>query len=222
MSACAPATRLAWTTDVWSHTCPHAREHTFASVLILSDGDAPHYGTGGVLQGPECIATYAASPHLIVRSATFLEGEEALVEKYMPSLDPNDPIIAALTTVCKCGAVHNFELLDSRWNGNEVMRYATDAGDFFVKMNRATEKLTFMTEAMSLTSLQRTRTIRVPKPLHVGPPFPTLLAFPALSAPPCTPHAASPASDLCLGRSGSSQRPAALALEPSSSQSISA
>jgi hypothetical protein len=29
-----------------------------------------------------------------------------------------------------------FELLDSRWNGNEVFRYETDKGTFFVKLNR--------------------------------------------------------------------------------------
>lgn len=58
-----------------------------------------------------------------VRKATFLESAEALVDKYMPSLDPSDPIVTALISVCEAKEVTNFELLDKRWNGNEVMKY---------------------------------------------------------------------------------------------------
>jgi fructosamine-3-kinase len=48
------------------------------------------------------------------------------------------------------------------------MKYTTDVGEFFVKMNRIEDKKLLLSEAMSLTSIERTRTIRVPKPLHVG------------------------------------------------------
>jgi len=102
-------------------------------------------------------------------NATFLESEETLVNKYMPSLEHSDPIIEALMSVCKASNVTDFELLDSRWNGNEVLRYNTDKGPFFVKMNRVEDKSVLMSEAVSLTSLMRTETIKVPKPLHVGP-----------------------------------------------------
>lgn len=103
-----------------------------------------------------------------VRRATFLESEETLVDKFMPSLDPADPIVSSLLSVCQAKAVTGFELLDKRWNGNEVMKYTTDIGDFFVKMNRVEDKGLLMSEAMSLTSIERTKTIRVPKPLYVG------------------------------------------------------
>jgi hypothetical protein len=39
--------------------------------------------------------------------------------KYMPSLDVEDPIVAAMLKVCKIDGVTGFEMLDSRWNGNE-------------------------------------------------------------------------------------------------------
>jgi hypothetical protein len=39
--------------------------------------------------------------------------------KYMPSLDIDDPIVAAMLKVCKVDGVTGFEMLDSRWNGNE-------------------------------------------------------------------------------------------------------
>ena len=103
-----------------------------------------------------------------MRRATFLDSQETLVDKYMPSLDPSDPIVMALMSVCEAKEVTNFELLDKRWNGNEVMKYTTDVGDFFVKMNRIEDKGLLLSEAMSLTSIERTKTIRVPKPLHVG------------------------------------------------------
>lgn len=57
-------------------------------------------------------------------------------EKYLPRNFEGDPIFDALRKVCGCEQVHGFELLDSRWNGNEVMRYDTDKGQFFIKMNR--------------------------------------------------------------------------------------
>lgn len=39
-----------------------------------------------------------------------------------------------------------WELLDSRWNGNEALRWTTDRGPFFVKMNRVEDMSVFMTE----------------------------------------------------------------------------
>ena len=62
----------------------------------------------------------------------------------------------------------SFELLDSRWNGNEVLQYITDNGSLFVKINRVEDSSVFMAEAAGLTSILRTDTITVPKPLHVG------------------------------------------------------
>jgi hypothetical protein len=53
-----------------------------------------------------------------------------------PTTEDSDPVVAALKTVLSCKEVTGFELLDSRWNGNEAFRYDTDKGHFFVKMNR--------------------------------------------------------------------------------------
>jgi hypothetical protein len=53
-----------------------------------------------------------------------------------PTTEDGDPVVAALKTVLSCKEVTGFELLDSRWNGNEAFRYDTDKGHFFVKMNR--------------------------------------------------------------------------------------
>ena len=39
--------------------------------------------------------------------------------KYMPSLDLSDPIVSSMIKVCKVEEVTGFEMLDSRWNGNE-------------------------------------------------------------------------------------------------------
>lgn len=47
------------------------------------------------------------------------------------------------------GTVSGWELLDSRWNGNEALRWTTDRGPFFVKMNRVEDMSVFMTEVRS-------------------------------------------------------------------------
>lgn len=89
--------------------------------------------------------------------------------KYMPSTGPDDPIARALRDVCGAREVLSLDLLDSRWNGNEVLRYETDAGRFFVKMNRVEDVSVFMMEAVSLTALIKAGAVRAPKPLHLGP-----------------------------------------------------
>ena len=66
------------------------------------------------------------------------------------------------------GGRFSMDLLDSRWNGNEVVRYITDQGNLFVKFNRVTDPSVFKAEAVGLTSMLRTKTVTVPKPLHVG------------------------------------------------------
>ena len=88
--------------------------------------------------------------------------------KYMPSLDPDDPILREIYRLDLAKRVTSFELLDSRWNGNEVLQYFTDQGSLFVKMNRVEDQSVFMAEAVGLTSILRTQTVAVPKPLHVG------------------------------------------------------
>ncbi|CAM9944383.1 unnamed protein product [Choristocarpus tenellus] len=66
--------------------------------------------------------------------------------KYQPSTEESDPIVQSLKSVLECQEVTGFELLDSRWNGNEALRYTTDRGIFFVKMNRVEDVSVFMTE----------------------------------------------------------------------------
>ncbi|CAE8589659.1 unnamed protein product [Polarella glacialis] len=97
-----------------------------------------------------------------------LEGSEEV--KYQPSTDPSDPIVAALRAVCNVSAVSRFELLDSRWNGNEAMRYDADDGrSFFIKMNRVEDTSVFMAEAVGLSALLKAASgLKVPKPLHLG------------------------------------------------------
>ncbi|CAM9328016.1 unnamed protein product [Phaeothamnion confervicola] len=103
------------------------------------------------------------------------------VAKYMPSTAPGDPVAAALLAVCGATEVTGvssfsgpflrsaeFELLDSRWNGNEAFKYTTDKGPFFVKLNRVEDPQVFMTEAVSLSALAKTGAVRTPRPLHVG------------------------------------------------------
>ena len=94
--------------------------------------------------------------------------EDALELRYLPSLDPADPIVADICRLELATEVYSFELLDSRWNGNEVLHYVTDQGSLFVKMNRVEDVSVFKAEAVSLTSMLRTKSVAVPKPLHVG------------------------------------------------------
>ena len=88
--------------------------------------------------------------------------------KYMPSLQAEDPIISEIYRLGLASHVKSFVLLDSRWNGNEVLQYITDKGSLFVKMNRCEDSSVFIAEAAGLTSILRTKTVVVPKPLHVG------------------------------------------------------
>eukprot|EP00929_Paragymnodinium_shiwhaense_P109304 TRINITY_DN75725_c0_g1_i1.p1 TRINITY_DN75725_c0_g1~~TRINITY_DN75725_c0_g1_i1.p1 ORF type:complete len:436 (+),score=63.37 TRINITY_DN75725_c0_g1_i1:57-1364(+) len=93
---------------------------------------------------------------------------QATDKKYHPSTDASDPITAALVKVCGCTTVLGYELLDSRWNGNEGFRADTDKGPFFIKMNRVEDVSVFMLEALSLTAIIKTETLQAPKPLHLG------------------------------------------------------
>ena len=88
--------------------------------------------------------------------------------KYLPSLSANDPIVQAITNKCGARQVLSFHLLDKRWNGNYIMRYATSDGDLFVKLNHEENKSVFVAEAVGLTSLLKSGAVRAPKPLHVG------------------------------------------------------
>lgn len=99
---------------------------------------------------------------------------EGNILKYMPSNDPSDPIVQALTSVLKSGHIIEFSLIDSRWNGNEVFKYTTQTEigskkkDYFVKLNRVEDASVFLTEAISLSALAKTESIKVPLPLHIG------------------------------------------------------
>lgn len=97
-----------------------------------------------------------------------LPGAPEPVLRYMPSLSPEDPIIAALTTICGATTVSGLTLMDSRWNGNEAFRADTDVGQFFIKLNRVESTTVFMSEAVGLVALEKTQTLPVPRPLHVG------------------------------------------------------
>lgn len=59
-------------------------------------------------------------------------------------------------------------MLDSRWNGNEVFKYTTDKGLYFIKLNRVEDPSVFLTEAVGLSAIAATGTITCPKPLHLG------------------------------------------------------
>lgn len=68
-----------------------------------------------------------------------------------------------------CNPKHaELELLDSRWNGNEVFKYTTDKGLYFIKLNRVEDPSVFLTEAVGLSAIAATNTIVCPKPLHLG------------------------------------------------------
>lgn len=64
--------------------------------------------------------------------------------------------------------ITEWELLDSRWNGNEVFKYTTDKGLYFIKLNRVEDPSVFLTEAVGLSAIAATETITCPKPLHLG------------------------------------------------------
>jgi fructosamine-3-kinase len=64
--------------------------------------------------------------------------------------------------------VEKYELLDSRWNGNEVFKYTTDKGLFFIKLNRVEDPSVFLSEAVGLSAIAATNTLPCPKPLHLG------------------------------------------------------
>ncbi|GMH63247.1 hypothetical protein TrLO_g6112 [Triparma laevis f. longispina] len=89
--------------------------------------------------------------------------------KYRPSLNPDDPIVSSLQKALKSSRVKSFELIDSRWNGNEVMKYeCEDDKVYFVKMNRVEDPSVFVSEGVSLSALAKTKTIKTPIPLHIG------------------------------------------------------
>ncbi|KAK6162447.1 hypothetical protein DH2020_002288 [Rehmannia glutinosa] len=52
---------------------------------------------------------------------------------------------------------------------NRASRYDTDAGSFFVKTNRSVGPSMFEGEALGLSAMYETGSIRVPKPFKVGP-----------------------------------------------------
>ncbi|KAH7288579.1 hypothetical protein KP509_31G032500 [Ceratopteris richardii] len=52
---------------------------------------------------------------------------------------------------------------------NNASQYQTDVGSFFVKTNRSIGPAMFEAEAVGLDAMHKTNTIRVPKPLKVGP-----------------------------------------------------
>lgn len=114
------------------------------------------------------VAALAGSLPLDDAEAAAAVGAADPVLRYMPSLALDDPIVASLTSVCGATTVTAMTLLDSRWNGNEAFRADTDVGRFFIKLNRVESTTVFMSEAVGLVALEKTATLPVPRPLHVG------------------------------------------------------
>lgn len=93
--------------------------------------------------------------------------------RYMPKVEPSDPIVAAIAALAPthAGRVTNMELLDTRWNGNEAFRIDLegDKPPIFAKINRVEDPSVFMSEAVGLTAmLNASESMRAPKPLHIG------------------------------------------------------
>jgi protein-ribulosamine 3-kinase len=93
--------------------------------------------------------------------------------RYMPVVAADDPVCAAAAAVLGGGArVTDLELLDSRWNGNEVFRYRVTGSPraaVFAKLNRVEAREVFMSEAVGLTALAAAAdSVVAPRPLHVG------------------------------------------------------
>lgn len=114
------------------------------------------------------VAALAGSLPLDDDEAAAATGGADPVLRYMPAFTPDDPIVAALTSVCGATTVTAMTLEDSRWNGNEAFRADTDVGPFFIKLNRVEATSVFMSEAVGLVALEQTGTLPVPRPLHVG------------------------------------------------------
>lgn len=90
--------------------------------------------------------------------------------KYRVSLEVSDPIVRSLLGP-RVGAteVRSLEMLQSRWNGNELLRYETDKGRFCVKMNRVEPVEVFTAESLGLVSMAKAcPMVRAPKPLDLG------------------------------------------------------
>lgn len=78
-------------------------------------------------------------------------------------------VVAVVVITCTVFDGHQgLDLIDSRWNGNEVFKYETDKGLYFIKLNRVEDPSVFLTEAVGLTAIAKTQTIDCPKPLHLG------------------------------------------------------
>ena len=100
-----------------------------------------------------------------------LDGDELDdgILKYKASLDESDPIIMALRQVLRSSKIVSFKLIDSRWNGNEVLDYVdADGGKYFVKMNRVEDPSVFAAEALGLTAMEKCGQIKTPRPMHIG------------------------------------------------------
>lgn len=104
----------------------------------------------------------------LLRGAQAAEGDATI--KYQRSLSAEDPIVASLLGPrVGAGAVHKFELMESRWNGNEILRYDTDKGPFCVKMNRVEPTEVFTAESLGLVTMAKSgSSVRAPKPLDLG------------------------------------------------------
>lgn len=135
--------------------------------------------------GADAAADAVAAADAAAAAAEFFptEAEEsdavAPPERYMPTASPDDPVTSAIMTVLDGKAtVVGIELLDSRWNGNEVFKYTLAPADaseaavapLFAKLNRVEAREVFMAEAVSLTTLASTtvENLLVPRPIHVG------------------------------------------------------
>jgi protein-ribulosamine 3-kinase len=59
----------------------------------------------------------------VAETASGSIGADGLPLRYMPRVGQGDPVCDAAVAVARGSRVARFELLDSRWNGNEAMRY---------------------------------------------------------------------------------------------------
>lgn len=94
--------------------------------------------------------------------------------------NPSDTLVRALTGPrCKASRVISIELVEQRWNGNDLYKAVCPEKTFFVKVNETLDAKVFMAESGGLVCIAKAKCgLKVPEPFDIGvfPPCGEVLA----------------------------------------------
>ena len=172
-----------------SSAAPGARARTPAGPGGLGDGSSPCCLPAAGTARRAAMAAHAEDP-VALAEVDPIDGDAvgispaearaaaeagAAARTYKPDAgNAFDPLVRSLTGRCKASAVLSIELVEQRWNGNDLYKAVCPEKTYFVKVNETLDPAVFVAESGGLVCMAKAKCgLKVPQPFDVGALLPS-------------------------------------------------